>query len=98
MYVGVAKAPTGVQVSRIDKNPFEDCCIDRNMVHDCNNPDPITSDFHHFGPLKKHFGGQHYRVNAEVQQDILTCFHNHDGTNAMINMTMWRSNMSGDGQ
>ncbi|GFX17422.1 uncharacterized protein TNCV_1494361 [Trichonephila clavipes] len=37
-----------------------------------------SSDFHLFGPLKKHLGTQHFRTDAEVQQAVLTWCHNLD--------------------
>ncbi|GBN77099.1 hypothetical protein AVEN_117544-1 [Araneus ventricosus] len=30
------------------------------------SPDLSPSDFHLFGPLKKHLAGRHFRTNAEV--------------------------------
>ena len=35
------------------------------------SPDFTPSDYHFFGPLKKHLGGQHFRTDAEIQQAVL---------------------------
>ncbi|GFY17724.1 hypothetical protein TNCV_1074591 [Trichonephila clavipes] len=39
-------------------------------------PDLTSSDLCFFGPLKKHFGGQHSRADGKVQQAVLTWLYN----------------------
>ncbi|GBM96664.1 hypothetical protein AVEN_29482-1 [Araneus ventricosus] len=36
------------------------------------SPDLAQSDFHFFGPSKKHLRGPHFRTDAEVQRAVLT--------------------------
>lgn len=48
------------------------------LDHPPYSPDLAPSDFHLFGPLKKHLGGLHFRTDAEVQQAVLTWLHNLD--------------------
>ncbi|GFW07616.1 hypothetical protein TNCV_3917491 [Trichonephila clavipes] len=42
------------------------------LDHPPYRPDLVLSYFHLFKPLKKHLRGQHFRMDAEVQQSILT--------------------------
>lgn len=48
------------------------------LDHPPYSPDLAPSDYHLFGPLKKHLEGQHFRTDAEVQQAVLTWLHNPD--------------------
>ncbi|GBN21363.1 hypothetical protein AVEN_192476-1 [Araneus ventricosus] len=41
------------------------------LEHPPYSPDLAQSDFHLFGPLKKHQAGRHFRTDAEVQEDVV---------------------------
>jgi histone-lysine N-methyltransferase SETMAR len=42
------------------------------LDHPPYSPDLALSDFHLFGPLKKHLGGRRFATDGEVQQAIMS--------------------------
>jgi histone-lysine N-methyltransferase SETMAR len=42
------------------------------LDHPPYNPDLALSDFHLFGPLKKHLGGRRFATDGEVQQAVMS--------------------------
>jgi histone-lysine N-methyltransferase SETMAR len=42
------------------------------LDHPPYSPDLAPSDFHLFGPLKKHLGGRRLATDGEVQQDVMS--------------------------
>jgi hypothetical protein len=44
------------------------------LDHPPYSPDLEPSDFHLFGPLKKHLGGRRFANDGEVQQAVMSWF------------------------
>lgn len=44
------------------------------LEHPAYSPDLAPSDYHLFGPLKKHLGGKHFEGDNDVQQEVRTWF------------------------
>jgi hypothetical protein len=42
------------------------------LNHPPYSPDLAPSDFHLFGPLKKHLGGKRFATDGEVQQAVMS--------------------------
>jgi hypothetical protein len=42
------------------------------LDHAPYSPDLAPSDFHLFGPLKKHLGGRRFATDGEVQQAVMS--------------------------
>jgi histone-lysine N-methyltransferase SETMAR len=42
------------------------------LDHHPYSPDLAPSDFHLFGPLKKHLGGRRFETDGEVQQAVMS--------------------------
>jgi histone-lysine N-methyltransferase SETMAR len=42
------------------------------LEHPPYSPDLATSDFHLFGPLKKHLGGRRFATDSKVQQAVIS--------------------------
>jgi histone-lysine N-methyltransferase SETMAR len=42
------------------------------LDHPPYSPDLAPSDFHLFGPLKKHLGGRRFATDGEVQQAVMS--------------------------
>ena len=48
------------------------------LDHSPYSTDLTPSDYHLFGPLRKHLGSQNFRNDAETQEAVLTWLHNLD--------------------
>jgi hypothetical protein len=70
------------------------------LNHPPYSPDLAPSDFHLFGPSKKHLGGRRFATDGEVQQAVMSWLQAletdffYAGTNASASMgIMWKNNL-----